>query len=70
VIGHLVRFIAQRCRLNSRPEIRFCKSRDGTRIAYAIAGKGPPLLWAQQWVHHLDLDWDSPIWRGWLELLS
>ena len=55
---------------HSRQEIRFCESRDGTRIAYAIAGKGPPLLWAQHWVHHLDLDWDSPIWRGWLELLT
>ena len=54
----------------SRQDIRFCKSRDGTRIAYAIAGKGPPLLWAQHWVHHLDLDWDSPIWRGWLGLLT
>ena len=54
----------------SRQEIRFCKSRDGTRIAYAIAGKGPPLLWVQHWVHHLDLDWGSPIWRGWLELLT
>ena len=51
-------------------EIRFCRSRDGTRIAYAISGEGPPLLWAQHWIHHLDLDWDSPIWRPWLALLT
>jgi pimeloyl-ACP methyl ester carboxylesterase/DNA-binding CsgD family transcriptional regulator len=53
-----------------RQEIRFCTSRDHTRIAYAICGKGPPLIWAQHWIHHLDLDWSCPIWRGWLELLT
>jgi pimeloyl-ACP methyl ester carboxylesterase/DNA-binding CsgD family transcriptional regulator len=53
-----------------RQEIRFCTSRDGTRIAYAIGGKGPPLVWAQHWIHHLDLDWSSAIWRGWLEFLT
>lgn len=51
-------------------EIRFCTSRDGTRIAFATCGKGPPLLFAQHYIHHLDLDWDSPIWRPWLDLLS
>lgn len=51
-------------------QIRFCTSRDGSRIAYAICGEGPPLLYAQHWIHHLDLDWDSPIWRPWLALLS
>ncbi len=25
-------------------QIRFCKSRDGTRIAYAVCGEGPPLV--------------------------
>ena len=51
-------------------QIRFCKSRDGTRIAYATCGSGPPLVWIQQWVHHLDLDWNSSIWRPWLTLLT
>lgn len=51
-------------------QIRFCKSRDGTRIAFATCGKGPPLLFAQHYIHHLDHDWSSPIWRPWLELLS
>ena len=51
-------------------EIRFCRSRDGIRIAYVSCGKGPPLLWAQHWIHHLDLDWESTIWRPWLDLLS
>ena len=55
---------------NSTQQIRFCTSRDGTRIAYAVCGNGPPLLCAQHWVHHLDHDWNSPIWRPWLEMLS
>jgi len=51
-------------------QIRFCASRDGTRIAYGISGSGPPLIWAQRWVHHLKLDWDSPVWRAWLTFLA
>jgi pimeloyl-ACP methyl ester carboxylesterase/DNA-binding CsgD family transcriptional regulator len=51
-------------------QIRFCTSRDGTRIAYAVSGAGPPLVWLQTWVHHLRFDWDSPLWRSWLSLLA
>src|SRR3990172_6286268 len=38
------------------PQIRFCTSADGTRIAYAMWGDGPPLLFVQAWsasiAHH------------------
>jgi pimeloyl-ACP methyl ester carboxylesterase/DNA-binding CsgD family transcriptional regulator len=51
-------------------QIRFCTSRDGARIAYATCGVGPPLVWAAHWVHHLKYDWDNPIWRPWLLLLT
>jgi pimeloyl-ACP methyl ester carboxylesterase/DNA-binding CsgD family transcriptional regulator len=51
-------------------QIRFCTSRDGTRIAYAVCGSGPPLLRAPHWLTHLDLDWESPVWRPWLSLLG
>jgi pimeloyl-ACP methyl ester carboxylesterase/DNA-binding CsgD family transcriptional regulator len=51
-------------------QIRFCTSRDGTRIAYEICGSGPPLLWIQHWVHHLEFDWASPIWQPWLAFLT
>jgi pimeloyl-ACP methyl ester carboxylesterase/DNA-binding CsgD family transcriptional regulator len=47
-------------------QIRFCRSRDGTRIAYATAGDGPALVWAQHWVHHLEWDAGHPVWRHWL----
>jgi len=51
-------------------QIRFCTSRDGTRIAYATCGAGPPLVWTANWLHHLKLDWDSPVWRPWISLLA
>lgn len=51
-------------------QIRFCTSRDGARIAYAVCGSGPPLVWLGQFVRHIELDWDSPVWRPWLSFLS
>ena len=50
--------------------IRFCTSRDGTRIAYAVSGVGPALVWVQDWVHHIKFDPESALWRPWLALLS
>ena len=51
-------------------EIRFCTAGDGTRLAYAVSGAGPPLVKAANWLSHLDYDWESPIWRHWLAELS
>ena len=56
--------------LHPAQEIRFCRSRDGTRIAYATCGAGPPLVWIGHWVRHLNYDWDSPVWRPWLRFLT
>jgi pimeloyl-ACP methyl ester carboxylesterase len=51
-------------------QIRFCTSRDGTRIAYATSGSGSPLVWTPNLFHHLVLDWDGPVWSPWLSLLA
>ena len=53
-----------------RQAIRFCTSRDGTRIAYAVMGKGSPLVRAPHFLTHLELDLESPMWRPWLVELS
>ncbi len=53
-----------------RQQIRFCTAPDGVRIAYAISGEGPPLLKAANWLNHLEYDWESPVWRRWLEEVS
>ena len=51
-------------------KVRFATTADGVRIAYAIAGAGPPLLKVGSWLTHLEFDWQSPIWRPWWEELS
>ena len=50
--------------------IGFCRSRDGTRIAYAESGGGPPLVKAGHWLTHLEHDWQSPVWAPHLERLG
>lgn len=47
-------------------DVRFCRSADGTRLAYAVHGSGPPLLLASCWLSHLQFDWQSPVWRHFL----
>jgi pimeloyl-ACP methyl ester carboxylesterase/DNA-binding CsgD family transcriptional regulator len=47
-------------------DVRFCRSADGTRVAYAVHGAGPPLLLASCWLSHLEFDWHSPVWRHFL----
>lgn len=42
--------------------IGFCTAADGVRIAYATVGDGPPIVKAANWLNHLELDWQSPIW--------
>jgi pimeloyl-ACP methyl ester carboxylesterase/DNA-binding CsgD family transcriptional regulator len=51
-------------------QIRFCTTSDGVRIAYALAGKGPPLVRAPHWLTHLEYDWHTPIWRHFLDELA
>jgi pimeloyl-ACP methyl ester carboxylesterase/DNA-binding CsgD family transcriptional regulator len=53
-----------------KQEIRFCTASDGLRLAYAISGRGPPLVKAGNWLTHLEFDWESPVWRHWMEGLS
>lgn len=50
--------------------IRFCRTDDGVRLAYAIAGDGPPLVKAPNYLTHLEYDWDSPVWRHWMHELA
>ncbi len=51
-------------------ELRFCQSADGVRIAYARHGSGPPLVIATCWLSHLQHDWQSPVWRHFLNDLG
>ena len=51
-------------------EIRFCRGQDGLRLAYAIHGSGPPLVVVSCWLSHLQHDWQSPVWRHFLDQLG
>lgn len=51
-------------------EVRFCRSADGTRLAYAVHGSGPPLVLASCWLSHLEFDWQSPVWQHFLRELG
>lgn len=51
-------------------QVHFCTASDGVRIAYAVAGEGPPLVKAANWLNHLEYDWQSPIWSGLLHELA
>ena len=54
----------------ARQTLRFCTSLDGTRIAIASIGSGPPLVRAAHWLSHVEYDLQSPVWRSWLTELS
>ncbi len=56
--------------MRDRQHVRFCTSSDGVRLAYATVGSGPPLVKASNWLSHLEYDWQSPIWRHWVEELA
>jgi pimeloyl-ACP methyl ester carboxylesterase/DNA-binding CsgD family transcriptional regulator len=51
-------------------QVRFCTTADGVRLAYAVHGRGPPIVRAATWLTHLDFDWESPVWRQWLVALG
>lgn len=53
-----------------RQHIAFCRAADGIRLAYAVAGEGPPLVRAANWMTHLGYDIESPVWRHWVRDLA
>jgi len=56
--------------LRLRQQVRFLQNPDGTRLAWAVAGSGPPLVKAANWLTHLEWECDSPVWSHWIRFLS
>ena len=52
------------------PRVSFCTAPDGLGLAYGAHGSGPPIVKAANWMTHLEHDWQSPVWRHWLEALG
>ena len=54
----------------ARQKIRFLRTTDGVKLAWAEAGSGPLLVKAANWMTHLEWEWESPVWRHWLRFFS
>jgi pimeloyl-ACP methyl ester carboxylesterase/AraC-like DNA-binding protein len=65
---------ARQQRLNQRElpsqKVLYCKAADGTRLAYSVTGEGPPLVKTANWLNHIQHDWESPLWRHWIDELT
>ena len=53
-----------------RQSIRFARTPDGVKLAWAEAGEGPTLVKASNWLTHLEYDRDSPVWRHWIHFFA
>ena len=52
------------------PETRYARSGD-VNIAYQVVGDGPvDLLWIPVFAQHIELSWEEPYRRAWLEALA
>src|SRR5262245_48425637 len=54
----------------SRQRVRYLRTPDGIRLAWAEAGQGPLLVKASNWLSHLEYDWESPVWKHWIHFLA
>ncbi|MCH8066214.1 MAG: alpha/beta fold hydrolase [Chloroflexi bacterium] len=54
----------------TEPQVRFCTSGDGTSIAYATLGEGPPLVHLPGWSSNVEWDWERPEGRTYMEGLA
>ncbi len=50
--------------------VQFATSQDGTQIAYAKSGEGPPLLRAGHFLTHLKRDWEGSVYQPMIAALS
>jgi pimeloyl-ACP methyl ester carboxylesterase/DNA-binding CsgD family transcriptional regulator len=51
-------------------KIRFAKTADKVSLAWARSGSGPVVVKAANWLTHLQYDWESPVWRHWMEFFT
>lgn len=54
----------------SSQRIRYLRASDGVQLAWAEAGTGPVIVKAANWLTHLEYEWESPVWRHWIQFFS
>ncbi len=50
--------------------IKYVRARDGCQLAWADSGSGPALVKAANWMTHLEYEWESPVWRHWMQFFA
>ena len=45
-----------------KQQIRYCTTADGARIAYAVTGRGSPIVRTSHWLTHLEHDLTDSVW--------
>ena len=53
-----------------RQRVRYVTASDGTRLAWADAGEGSLVVKAANWLTHLEYEWESPVWKHWIQFFS
>jgi pimeloyl-ACP methyl ester carboxylesterase/DNA-binding CsgD family transcriptional regulator len=53
-----------------RQHVRYLEAPDGTRLAWAESGAGPVVAKAANWLTHLEYEWESPVWKHWIQFFS
>lgn len=53
-----------------RQRVGYCAAPDAVKLAYAVHGSGPPIVRVATWMTNLEFDWESPVWRHWLDALG
>jgi pimeloyl-ACP methyl ester carboxylesterase/DNA-binding CsgD family transcriptional regulator len=54
----------------TRQRIRYLRTPDGVKLAWAECGAGPLVIKAANWLSHLEFDWESPVWRHWIRFFG
>jgi pimeloyl-ACP methyl ester carboxylesterase/DNA-binding CsgD family transcriptional regulator len=57
-------------RKGSRQLVRYVNAADGVRLAWAESGAGPTVVKAANWLTHLEYEWESPVWKHWLQFFT
>ena len=52
------------------PDIHFCRSATGARLAFATFGEGPVLLITPPWISSLEVQLEDPAWMGFYSRLA
>ena len=53
-----------------RQRVQFATASDGTRLGWAESGSGPVIVKAANWLSHLEYEWESAVWKHWIQFFS